>query len=245
VRAPLSTEHWPGAERRAPRRTDPDYLVLAPLARQLRAEAERHCAGRGDLRILDVGCGEKPYFPIFAEWAESYRGFDVEPGPTVDDVGVAERLPYGNAEFDVVLCTQVLEHADDPAAVVSELSRVLRPGGLALVSTHGAFVFHPTPPPDRDYWRWTHAGLERLLRGAGEWRQLTVHANGEFVSCVAYLLCRLLGWPLGAAPHAVRGLVYAAINRTAELLERRLPADLRVPSPGSLTANYLVAVTKA
>ena len=241
----VSLDAWPGRERREPSRRSPDYLVLAPLAAQLSAEIRRLCAGRTELAILDVGCGEKPYYPLIAEHAASYRGFDVEPGPVVDDVGVAEQLPYDDASFDIVVSTQVLEHADDPAAVVSEIHRVLKPGGAALVSTHGAFVFHPTPPPERDFWRWTHAGLSRLFRASGAWGDLRVQANGEYVSCVFYLVCRLIGWPLGSAPRQVRELVYTALNRTAEAIERRLPQDLRVPSPGSLTANYLVTATKA
>ena len=241
----ISHEDWPGRERRAPRRTDPGYLILAPLVAQLSAELHRHCAGRTGLSALDLGCGEKPYYPLFAPYVASYRGFDVVPGPMVDDVGPAERLPYGDDSFDVVVCTQVLEHADDPAAVVRELRRVLRPDGLALVSTHGVFVFHPAPPPDRDYWRWTHAGLARLFRSAGRWSEIRVQPNGELVSCIAYLFTRLLGWPLGGVPGRVRGAVFWLVNRAAELLERRLPADLHVPSPGSLTANYVVAATKA
>jgi SAM-dependent methyltransferase len=239
-----SIEAWPGRERRVPSRRSPDYLVLAPLAAQLAAEAARHCTGRSDLAVVDIGCGEKPYYPLFAGHAATYRGFDVEPGPVVDDVGVAEKLPYEDGAFDVALCTQVLEHADDPSAVVGEIHRVLKPGGLALVSTHGAFVFHPTPPPERDFWRWTHAGLQRLFRASGEWADVRVQANGEYVSCVFYLFCRLLGWPLGAVPARARGLVYAAVNGAAELIERRLPDALRVPNPGSLTANYLVAARK-
>jgi SAM-dependent methyltransferase len=240
-----SIEAWPGRERRAPSRRSPDYLVLAPLAAQLSEAVARHCSGATGLDVLDVGCGEKPYYPLLAPHAATYRGFDVEPGPVVDDVGVAEQLPYEEGRFDVVLCTQVLEHADDPHAVVSEIHRVLKPGGVALVSTHGTFVFHPTPPPERDFWRWTHAGLARLFGAAGTWRDLRVQANGEYVSCVFYLLCRLAGWPLGRVPRRVRELVYAGLNVTAEALERRLPADLRVPNPGSLTANYLVSARKA
>ena len=49
--------------------------------------------------------------------------------------GNLERLPLGDAEFDVVVSIQVLEHLLDPAAGVRELGRVLRPGGTLLLTT--------------------------------------------------------------------------------------------------------------
>ena len=238
-------DRWPGRERRHPSRAGKDYLVLAPLAAQLAAAARSYAPERTGLAVLDVGCGEKPYLPLFAARAASYTGFDVAPGPGVDDVGVAERLPYEAGRFDVVLCTQVLEHVDEPGAVVGEIRRVLAPGGMALLSTHGSFVFHPSPPPDRDYWRWTHAGLERVFRGAGEWAELSVSAHGEYISCLAYLAAHLVETPLQRVGPRTRGAFYRALNATAAYLDRRaLPATLRVPHPLSLTANYLVRAVR-
>ncbi|RPH55393.1 MAG: methyltransferase domain-containing protein, partial [Acidobacteria bacterium] len=60
----------------------------------------------------------------------------------------------------------LLEHVEDPARAVRELHRVTSPGGRVLASTHGVQVYHPSPT---DYWRWTHAGLERLFRQNADW----------------------------------------------------------------------------
>lgn len=51
------------------------------------------------------------------------------------DVGAGERLPYGNAAFDIVVCVDVLEHVSDLTAVLAEVTRVLRPGGVFLYDT--------------------------------------------------------------------------------------------------------------
>lgn len=51
------------------------------------------------------------------------------------DTGVGEALPYGNAEFDAVVCVDVLEHVADLHKVMSEVARVLKPGGLFLYDT--------------------------------------------------------------------------------------------------------------
>jgi 2-polyprenyl-6-hydroxyphenyl methylase/3-demethylubiquinone-9 3-methyltransferase len=51
------------------------------------------------------------------------------------DVGVGEALPYGDGDFDAVVCVDVLEHVSDLTRVLAEVARVLRPGGLFLFDT--------------------------------------------------------------------------------------------------------------
>jgi SAM-dependent methyltransferase len=238
---------WPGGERRAPARSDRHYLMMSSLGQQLRGEIARLLAGREDAAVLDVGCGGKPYLPFAAPFAARYVGVDVAPGPYVDRVAPAEALPFEDASFDLVLCTQALEHVQEPAAVLAEIHRVVRPGGAALISTHGVFVFHPDPPAtDGDYWRWTHAGLRKIVDAAGEWSEIGVQANRNVVACLAYVAAQFvgeLGERIGFAPLG-RGLLYL-LNTAAEALDERFPPRARVPAPGSLSANYLVTAVKS
>jgi len=240
-------ENWAGAERRDPPRSDRHYLVLKPLAKQLRSEAARLLSGRSDAAVLDVGCGGKPYLPLLAPYAASYEGVDAAPGPLVDTVAPAEDLPYEEGRFDLVLCTQVLEHVQDPAASIAEIHRVLRPGGAVLLSTHGVFLYHPDPPDsDQDYWRWTHAGLEKQIRGAGEWGEVRLQAHGDVVACVAYIAAQFadeLGGRLRS--DRLRRLLLYVINASAERLDARFPPGARFPRPGSLSANYLATAVKS
>ena len=110
---------------RNPRRRSITWTVRAPLARWLEAEAARAAADLGPYRVLDVGCGFRPYEPYFAPHATEYVGVDVD-NPAADLQGVVESLPVPDASFDVVLCTQVLEHSTDPSAAIRELRRVCR-----------------------------------------------------------------------------------------------------------------------
>lgn len=115
-------------------------------------------------RVLDYGCAEVPYrhfFPADVDFAAAdlpgnpHATLELNPDTTV---------PADEGTFDAVVSTQVLEHVADPALYLSECFRVLRPGGRMLLSTHGMFIYHPDPV---DYWRWTCAGLEHVVEGAG------------------------------------------------------------------------------
>jgi SAM-dependent methyltransferase len=227
---------WPGEERRNPSRTSPTWVVRSALARWLRAQAQ-DLAHAGTVRILDVGCGPKPYYPFFADVASEYVGVDVVENPAAELRGAVEALPVDDASFDVVLCTQVLEHADDPAQAVRELRRVTRPGGRVLASTHGVQVYHPSPA---DYWRWTHTGLRRLFAENAEWSSLTVEPAAGTAAALAMLLGTYVEIALRRSVVA-RAPVWA-LNRLAESLETR-SGLLREPVPGSLIPNlHVVAV---
>lgn len=228
---------WPGEDRRRPPRSSSTYVVRAPLAAWLAREAEAARRRHGtEFRVLDVGCGTKPYYPLFADAAE-YIGVDVAGNEVADVVGVVEEIPLPDAGFEIVLCTQVLEHADDPATGVRELRRVVAPGGRVLLSTHGVQAYHPNP---RDLWRWTHEGLETLCRQNGEWSSVTVTSEAGTASCIAMLLGKYaeIGAKRAGIPRAARPAVWT-LNTVSEALDAR-SALLREPRPGSLFANYHV-----
>jgi SAM-dependent methyltransferase len=117
---------------------------------------------QGDL--FDYGCGGAPYRSLFTR-CRKYVGADMAPGSAVDRVlkqdGLTEEL---DESYDVVLSTQVLEHVKSPESYVRESYRILRPGGQLILTTHGMFEEHGCP---YDFYRWTSAGLEELIRRCG------------------------------------------------------------------------------
>ena len=90
-----------------------------------------------DARVLDVGCGSGNLLAKLPPCRAF--GVDVEPAILRDRGrcagGAAEALPFHAGAFDVVFCSEVIEHVPDPDRLVAELRRVLRPGGVAVVST--------------------------------------------------------------------------------------------------------------
>jgi SAM-dependent methyltransferase len=211
------------------------WVVRHALAGWLQAQAE--LLGPGRVRILDVGCGVKPYYPFFEAVASEYVGVDVVENPAAELLGSVEALPVEDASFDVVLCTQVLEHCDDPAQAVRELRRVTRPGGRVLASTHGVQVYHPSPV---DYWRWTHEGLRRLFETSTDWSSVSVEPAAGTASALAMLLGTFVEIALRRTALA-RPPVWM-LNRIGAGLDGRV-AGLREPQAGSLIPNlHVVAV---
>ena len=228
--------NWPGEERRRPPRSSATWAVREPLAAWLREQAAARARG---YRVLDVGCGPKPYYPFFAERAAEYVGVDVVETPAAELRGPVEELPVADGSFDLVLCTQVLEHCDDPVQAVRELRRVTAPGGAVLASTHGTQVYHPSP---QDYWRWTHAGLRRLFEEHGDWHSVEVAPGAGTAATLAMLLGTYVEIALRRTPLA-RPPVWL-LNSVGSALDARV-RTLREPVPGSLIANFHVRAAVA
>lgn len=215
----------------------PTYAVRAPLTRWLAAEAERAHADLGPYRLVDVGCGQKPYEPLFAPYASSYVGVDPVENPHAEIRGYVEDLPLPDASSDLTICIQVLEHCDDPAKAVAELARITAPGGRVLVSTHGVMAYHPSPT---DYWRWTHAGLEKLFRDNAEWASVRVTPGSGTTACLGMIASLYLDLGLRRARlGALARPLVTGINAATAVVDAH-SARLREPGPGTLHANFHV-----
>jgi SAM-dependent methyltransferase len=213
-----------------PSRSTVGYAVRKPLLEWLTGQP---FAGA---RVLDVGCGDRPYEALLAG-AATVVGFDVPGNPHADVHGSIDAIPVEDASFDVVLCLQVLEHVPEPAAAVRELRRVVKPGGRVLLSTHGVYPFHPNPD---DLWRWTSTGLDRLFRTNAEWASVTVRPGAGTAATIAMLVAH--GVDLLAKRAHARFLavpLVVGLNAAGEGLDRAVPL-LREAIPGSLNANFHV-----
>lgn len=104
-----------------------------------------------------------------------------------------EHLPYSDASIDTLLLFNVLEHIYDYSFLLSEVKRVLKPGGRVFGAVPFLVGYHPDP---RDYWRYTSEALYRIFEN-NDFKDIRIKflGRGPFVasfSQIEFLLPRLL-----------------------------------------------------
>jgi SAM-dependent methyltransferase len=138
---------------------------------------------RGD--VLDVGCGDMPFRPMLPVGVR-YRGIDVAQAggfgmashrDVTEFDGVA--IPFADRSFDHILCTEVLEHAEEPARLIAEMRRVLRPGGTLVATIPFSARVHHAP---YDYHRFTVFQLRRMF---ADFPDAQIDPRGNDVAVIA------------------------------------------------------------
>jgi len=175
--------------------------------------------GKERPRILDVGCGTGANLEMLAQFGEA-EGVDVSAdalafcrarGLANVRQGAAEKLPYEDGSFDLVTALDVVEHLDDDTAGLSEMRRVLRPNGRALLFVP-AFMFLWGVQDDisNHRRRYTLAGLREVVREAGFEVERATYANISFFGPI--LLGRLLMRATGIRPASENNINVSALN---------------------------------
>ncbi len=202
-------------------------------------------------RVLDAGCGRGFYFPLYAALGLTAVGIETDPVPVAAARATAARtgaevvaaqaqaLPFDNGSFDAVVLSEVLEHLPDAAPALAEAARVLRPGGLVLITV-----------PNADYplaWDPLNWGLEALrLRPVRRGMLAGIWANHERLYTPDLLAAQVAaaGFRAGPVLHMTRAclpfvhnLVYGlgrALLEGGLLPKSWLGAGLRgAPDPGA------------
>jgi SAM-dependent methyltransferase len=141
-----------------------NLLVYHFHDKALKKIAEQFIKGR----LLDIGCGTKPYQIMLAPYVTEHIGLDREQPFNAkaqpDMVGTAYDIPVADASFDTALSTGALEHLAEPELALRECYRVLKPDGVAVYTA--PFIWHVHAAP-WDYYRFTHYGLEHLFNKSG------------------------------------------------------------------------------
>jgi SAM-dependent methyltransferase len=200
-------------------------------------------------RLLDAGCGNRPYAVWYDRLVKESIGMDATPGEGVRVLGLVDRLPFAGAVFDTVLCTEVLEHVGDAERAAAELFRVCRPGGHVLVTTPFLYPTHEAP---YDFRRFTHFGLRDLMTRHG-FEVLELSSKGgpglllghavvlAMVQAVQAVSARLGRPDALARSRALRALLAGPQEAYLRRRSLRRPAD---GSAGQLSLGYMLVARR-
>jgi SAM-dependent methyltransferase len=200
-----------------------NILIYLLVDKEIRRRLERFASGR----MVDVGCGTKPYRELAASHVTEHVGVDLPDGrhgqAGVDVFASAYETGLDDASFDTLLCTDVLEHLEEPQRAVDEAFRLLRPGGHGIYTVPFFWHLHEEP---RDFYRYTEHGLAHLFRRAG-FEVIEITALSGFVATftqeLIYVLADLrrggrlnpLWWVVPPLGLALQGLAYL-VNRVGD-----------------------------
>ena len=195
--------------------------------------------GRG--AVLDAGCGSMPYRAVIERSAVRYDGLDIEPrtAGVRYTCSVTDMAPVSDASYDTVLCSEVLEHLRDPAAALSEINRVLKPGGKLILSVPFLGRLHEEP---HDYFRFTKHGLTSLL-SAAELKPFSLSTTGSVAGFLGHQVSTVL---VGATWHIpILGWIAYGFNAAFVVLPSLLADRLLGPLREKLPLGYVVVAAKA
>lgn len=128
----------------------------------------KYCEGDA----VDVGAGHARYRVLIEPLCVSYTtvdnmSSDVQFGEyqfTPDIISDVLTIPVADGSYDTAICTEVLEHVENPFKLVAELSRILKKGGYVIMSSGWMAPYHQEP---KDYWRFSIDGYKALCEQSG------------------------------------------------------------------------------
>ncbi|MDW8292643.1 MAG: class I SAM-dependent methyltransferase [Anaerolineae bacterium] len=115
--------------------------------------------------VIDIGCGYAPFRHIIQPAAIAYHTLDINPEVNADYTEDVQRMSnVPSSKYDLALCLEVLEHVPNTKAALAEIHRILKPGGVLILSVPFLSRLHNLP---HDYYRFTVNGLNFALEEAG------------------------------------------------------------------------------
>ena len=127
-------------------------------------------------KLLDIGCGNKPYEDKLKDRITKYVGVDIVQSSEdkVDFLCSANNIPIENNSFETVISTQTIEHLEDHQGLINEAFRLLKPNGIFILSGPMYWPLHEEP---YDFFRFTKYGFKYILEKSG-FEIIDIKSNG-------------------------------------------------------------------
>jgi SAM-dependent methyltransferase len=139
-------------------------------------------------RVLEVK--DSGYTDRYGTSVERRDVLDINPAnplaTVIADLSTADTVPAD--QFDCFILTQTLQLIYDVRAAVGHTHRILRPGGVLLVTVPAASRIDEKCMPAGDYWRFTAAACTRLFADAFGRSNVVVQSRGSVLTCIAFLV---------------------------------------------------------
>ena len=204
--------------------------------RGLRALLEHSLSGLpAATQVLNVGAGGRTGTVLGRIKADSgfeLTSLDIDPARQPDVV--ADIVSYAPPrQYDVIVMIEVLEHVHDPLAAVRNLRRLLKPGGMLVLSAPFMFPLHDRP---HDFYRFTRYGLELML---AEFEAVEVKERDSWAEVLCVLLARM------SRERSFGARVFAPVAVLAAIVSYPLAMLLvRLVRSDALTIGYTVTARK-
>lgn len=236
-----------------------NYLARKPIDQAMIKFAKNFNSGQ---KVLDIGCGNKPYAKYFNC---EYIGLDPFNETKADIIADAWDIPCEDNSFDGVVLNQSLEHIKKTNETISEIKRILKPGGIGIITAPQTMKTHSLPMNSKeiklnnfdkskikywhtDFYRFTKFGLIHLLQDfkIEEIRE----SNGyfgtifqlinyffssfgiKFVFVPIFLVNNILGYSLDYVLNLLGKTNIGILNKFSDLIYK------------TLTLNYIVIIKK-
>ena len=147
---------------------DPNITVAHYLVRNRLLNGLKEYIGNLNGDLLDFGCGSKPYKSLFT--VKTYTGLDFESqghdhsNEQIDVYYDGKTIPFSNETFDSVFSSEVFEHVFNLEEIIPEISRVMKKGGLILITCPFAICEHEQP---NDFARYSSFAIKHLMEKNG------------------------------------------------------------------------------
>lgn len=152
-------------------------------------------------RVLDAGCGTKPYIHLFTN-ASEYIGMDIEVSGNhdskkhIDVFYDGNTFPFKNAEMDYVFTSETLEHVFNPEKFLSEIYRVMKPNATLLITCPFVCPEHEVP---YDFARYTSFAMKHLLNNHG-FEIVEEKKSSHFINVIIQLCCIYFYYGIARVP---------------------------------------------
>lgn len=200
-----------------------DYLVYLSFHKELKTAIQKYATGK----LLDIGCGNKPYEIWVKGKILEYMGCDIVQSSSnkVDVLCEANNIPLESNSFETIISTQAIEHIENHQGMVNEAFRLLKVDGYFILS--GPFYWHLHEEP-YDFFRFTKHGFRYILEKAG-FEIIEITPNGGAWATLGQMINHTFGFTNSNANTVAKGVKYlfrklrihVLVNKTFSYLDSK------------------------